>query len=271
MKLFFTVILVLAALTTASPYVDAAAPDLTPELQIKIGGWGSKTDFKVGYGPQSCPTEQSQSGQCLQVPWIGQYVGVIYRYGLAMAAVLAVLMIMIGGVLWLTSAGSPERVSTAKSFITAAISGLTLALLSFVILYTVNPALVALKPIVVAQVSDMPEVYGGQTAEYVGGSGYHCLTGNVCGSVGLTKEACELVGGQIVGNANYDQLCDASRSCACYEFSGSGPGKLVSCAAARREAEPIRCQESNAPNTNCFEVPVRCPDVSRQMTVDIGL
>lgn len=268
------VLLLLGVLLAAGPAViraadDSSAPNLAPELQIKIGDFGQASDFQVGYGPQSCPPEQSQSGQCLEVPWIGQYVGAVYRYGVALAAALAMLMITIGGAVWLTAGGSSERVSTAKSFIVSAISGLLLALLSYVILYTVNPRLVALEPLSVPVVSDVaePEV-GGKTAEYVG-SGYHCLIGNVCGSYGLTKEACELAGGQIVGTDNYDALCDSSTSCACYEFSGSDPGKLVSCATTRRGASPARCQPSNAAKTSCYELTVSCLKVPRKMNIEV--
>jgi hypothetical protein len=51
-------------------------------------------------------------------------------------------MIMIGGLLYLTAGGSPERVGNAKSYIGNALIGLVLLLTSYVVLQTINPQLV---------------------------------------------------------------------------------------------------------------------------------
>jgi len=52
---------------------------------------------------------------------------------------------MYGGVIWLTSGGSTERISQAKQYISGAISGMVLLLASYLILNTVSPDLVALQ------------------------------------------------------------------------------------------------------------------------------
>ena len=127
--------------------VLAADPLDSPGIQIEIGGFSNaKFDAPVEY---ECPDSQKAGEKCLAIGWIGQYIGAVYRYGVGLAAVLAVIMIMAGGFLWLISAGSPERVSKARDFITSALSGLLLALFSFIILYTVNPRLTGLEPLVV--------------------------------------------------------------------------------------------------------------------------
>ena len=109
----------------------------TPNIQINIGDF-SAANFK----PYVCP-----EGSTCPIGWIGQYIGVVYQYGVGLAAVLATVMIMAGGFLWLTSGGSPDRVGKAKEFIAGSLTGLLLALFSFMILYTVNPELVKLTPI----------------------------------------------------------------------------------------------------------------------------
>ena len=167
---FYILFLLLVALSAAGPAVvwaadGSSAPNLAPELQIKIGDFGQASDFQVGYGEGSCPPEKSQYGKCLEVPWISQYIGAIYRYGVALAAALAMLMITIGGAIWLTAGGSSERVSTAKSFISSALVGLTLALSSYAILYAVNPALVALKPLQIKEVENVVLNLGSGDAE----------------------------------------------------------------------------------------------------------
>ncbi|MFA5021855.1 MAG: hypothetical protein WC508_02155, partial [Patescibacteria group bacterium] len=55
----------------------------------------------------------------------------------------------------LMSAGSPDKVGKAKEFITAALTGLVLALFSFLILNTVNPRLTQLQPLQVNSVQSI--------------------------------------------------------------------------------------------------------------------
>lgn len=107
-----------------------------PTLKVCIGG--------------ACDIFESISctaGQACPIPWLTKYIGVVYQYGVALAAVLATIMMMIGGFLWLTSGGSPNQIGKAKEFIVSAFTGLLLALFSFMILYTVNPEIVKLTPI----------------------------------------------------------------------------------------------------------------------------
>lgn len=92
-------------------------------------------------------TAQNCSGGTCPVDWIGQYVSALYQYGIIVAAILATVMLMVGGFLWLTSGGNPSRITRGKEFITSSLSGLLLALFSFIILYTINPNLVNLKAI----------------------------------------------------------------------------------------------------------------------------
>ncbi|NUM25565.1 MAG: hypothetical protein HUU49_02965 [Candidatus Buchananbacteria bacterium] len=106
---------------------------IKPTLSVKIG------NTTLEFDPVSC-----EGGTQCAIPWIGKYITAIYNYGVAVAGVLAVIMIMVGGFLWLVSAGNPNQISTAKDFITSALTGLLLALFSFIILQTVNPKLVEL-------------------------------------------------------------------------------------------------------------------------------
>lgn len=78
-----------------------------------------------------------------QVRDLAQYIQVVYAWGVRVAAIAAVIAIMVGGLLWLTSGGA-ERLGKAKELIGNAVIGLLLALFSFVILKTVNPDLVRL-------------------------------------------------------------------------------------------------------------------------------
>ncbi|MBI2038809.1 MAG: hypothetical protein HYT22_00795 [Candidatus Niyogibacteria bacterium] len=73
------------------------------------------------------------------LPWL-------FRLMLAAATLLSVFVIVIAGFQWMTGAISPPQVEAAKKRITAAVGGLILAFLSFLILNTINPELVSLRP-----------------------------------------------------------------------------------------------------------------------------
>jgi len=64
---------------------------------------------------------------------------------LRVAVTIAIVMVMIGGLQYALGAGSQEQVSKGKKRIVSAIVGLVLLLFAYVILYTVNPNLIALR------------------------------------------------------------------------------------------------------------------------------
>ena len=72
------------------------------------------------------------------LPWL-------FKFLLAAATVSAVLVITFAGFQWMVGAVSPPQIADAKSRIQAALIGLAIAFLSFLILQTINPALVNLQ------------------------------------------------------------------------------------------------------------------------------
>ncbi|MDO8462675.1 MAG: hypothetical protein Q7S96_00150 [bacterium] len=82
-------------------------------------------------------------GDVTAVANVGSYIAAIYRWAVPLAAVVAVVVIMVGGVLWMVG-GAAGQVQRAKTFIMNAVIGLGLVLLSYLILQTVNPDLVQL-------------------------------------------------------------------------------------------------------------------------------
>ncbi len=81
------------------------------------------------------------------------YLIAIYNWGIRVIIVLAVVMIMVGGFMWMTAGGSSQRVSKAKERITSAIIGLILALGSYTLLNFINPELVAFRNLRLTNVS----------------------------------------------------------------------------------------------------------------------
>jgi len=74
-----------------------------------------------------------------------EYLTWAFRFALALAGFLAVMMIVIGGVEWIISGASEAMRGEAKKRIENAIWGLVMALVSYLVLYTINPNLVDFK------------------------------------------------------------------------------------------------------------------------------
>ena len=113
--------------------------DIKPDLQTTLPGLEfSQASLveKVGaYGRQAT---------FINVPYLGEYLLAVYRYAIVVASILAVVFIIIGGLQWTISGGSPEKIKSAQKKIAGAITGLIIALLSYTLLYIINPTLTSL-------------------------------------------------------------------------------------------------------------------------------
>lgn len=107
-----------------------------PKLQIPIPGIPSLTEFA------KVEIKGEPGERYVYIPWISQYIAAVYGWTMGIVGILATVMIVWGGVIYLTAGGTPERISTAKDYITSALAGLLLAFGSYLLLYTINPDLV---------------------------------------------------------------------------------------------------------------------------------
>src|SRR3989339_625740 len=83
-------------------------------------------------------------GQEKEVTSPAAYVKSLYEFGVIAAGILAVLMVMLGGFLYMTAGGNPGGVEKGKNLISGALWGVVLLLSSYVILYTIDPGLTRL-------------------------------------------------------------------------------------------------------------------------------
>ncbi len=72
----------------------------------------------------------------------GGVVKYIYLFALGISGLVALLFMMIGGIMYITSAGNPGKMNDAKDRIVSALLGIVLLLSSVLILRTINPNLV---------------------------------------------------------------------------------------------------------------------------------
>ncbi|PIR92894.1 hypothetical protein COT99_03810 [Candidatus Falkowbacteria bacterium CG10_big_fil_rev_8_21_14_0_10_43_10] len=135
--IFFIAIFVLQLIALIFLFLspnEAGAVEFTPQVEIPSA--------ESGYSG-TVPSDISM---------IAKYIKAVYQYGIGIVGIVAAVVMMFGGVLWLTAGGDSGRVSEAKEWIKASLFGLILALLSYTILLTVNPDLVSFQPITVEQI-----------------------------------------------------------------------------------------------------------------------
>jgi hypothetical protein len=118
--------------------------------QIKSGdgGWIQEDPCTGKYGkclPAGKTKTKIAFGGKQEFADIGEFIKTNYNLAVTIAGILAVLMIIVAGVQWVTSGGNSEMISSAKKRIGGALVGLLIAYLSYTILNTINPALVNLR------------------------------------------------------------------------------------------------------------------------------
>jgi len=108
----------------------------------------------------ACGGEESEWGRCypntdpirLQIKLQGadtvtdaaDYIARMYTYVVSIGGILATVMIIFGGIVYLTAGGNPGRIGEAKEYIGNALIGLVLLFTSYLLLQTLNPDLVKL-------------------------------------------------------------------------------------------------------------------------------
>ncbi len=87
-----------------------------------------------------------------------KYVSAIYKAALVIVTLSAVLMVSIGGFMYLTSAGNTASMGTAKGIIYDSLIGLVIALSAWLVLYIINPDLVqiSLKGVPTTPITNAP-------------------------------------------------------------------------------------------------------------------
>jgi hypothetical protein len=154
----------------------------SPKLQIKIPGM---PDFTK---PTQCGTDAKTNMPIYCVKWIGEYVAGIYKYGIGIVGILAAVVLMFGGLLWLTAGGNATQVGEAKAWIGASMTGLVIALTSYMILYQINPDLLNLKALEVTMIKEeklAPTGTGGGQCVWKKPVNYNDL----CGSTSYTYQS----------------------------------------------------------------------------------
>lgn len=119
---------------------------------------------------------QYQGEGVLRSSQLAQYIASMYRYGIGISAIAAVIMTVYGGFRYLIGASLGD-IKAGKKIIQDAIAGMLIVLGAYLILATVNPATVNPRPIQLQVVigSDSVNDAAARDAETPGGGGPHSL------------------------------------------------------------------------------------------------
>ncbi|MCX6794470.1 MAG: hypothetical protein NTY31_00500 [Candidatus Falkowbacteria bacterium] len=118
--------------------VDPATLKFEPQIRIPGSSLDAASVDVAAYDPKTGKMNSDL---------IGRYIQAFYNYGMAAAGILAAIVLMAGGVLWLTSGGDSGKVGQAKELIIGSIIGTIILFSSWIILNTVNPELLNFKTI----------------------------------------------------------------------------------------------------------------------------
>jgi len=85
---------------------------------------------------------------------ISQFIIAVYKYAIGIVGIVSAIVLMWAGFLWLTAGGNQARVTDAQGWIKGSLTGLALALCSFLILSTVNPSLTKFKSVDITPIGE---------------------------------------------------------------------------------------------------------------------
>jgi hypothetical protein len=128
---------------------DAFTP-IVPTLGIDIPG--------LRFSSAERTSQQGVEGRYIRLPFLGEYIAGIYKYLLAISVIVATIMIVYGGFLYIISS-SLSSVKNGKTIIFNALIGLGILFGSTTILGTVNPDLINLRMLSVLEVETAKDQY----------------------------------------------------------------------------------------------------------------
>ncbi|MFH1171840.1 MAG: 3D domain-containing protein [bacterium] len=123
-------------------------------VALLLGFWGriafaaTTTSSFVNFTPEvTIPGSTFVAGGSTPVTGrtMGEWISAVYVFLSGIMGVIAALMVMWGGIQWLTASGNTSRVSDAKDTIYSAIIALLLTFGAYLLLFTINPELVKLR------------------------------------------------------------------------------------------------------------------------------
>ena len=128
-RIFIFFVVILGVFLYSSAPVLAAESDVRFTPQITIPG----SEFVAG------------EPVAVQGTSIGEWVSAVYIFLSGTMGIIAALMVMWGGIKWMTASGNISKIADAKETIYSALIALLLTLGAYILLNTINPQLVQIR------------------------------------------------------------------------------------------------------------------------------
>ena len=172
----------------------------------------SLSEQKYCYADDAPYTLNVQIGSITEVANLPTYINTIYTWLLPAASLLAVVMMMLGGLQYVLSRGKSKYIEKAKSRITNAITGLVILLSIFVILNLIDPRLTSLNALRIPMIKEVTLLDAMSSCERLSDDdvGYDVTLASgvaACGGTGTISDDSGLVEGAI-GSWKKGDMCD---------------------------------------------------------------
>jgi hypothetical protein len=133
LKIYIPIVIFLFIISAGSALADCNSVTHKDSVTGEVCGLDYVPLTNAFTGLSSTPSTGTNS--------LGNFLGQVFSFGIALAVALALIMIIWGGIEYMTT-DSWENKDNGKKRIGDALWGLGLALASYLILYTINPCLV---------------------------------------------------------------------------------------------------------------------------------
>ncbi len=133
---------------------------------------------------------------------LSSYIKGLYSFAIFSVGIAALLMVIIGGFIYVTAAGNTSNVDKGKGYIRDALIGILIAFGSYLILYVINPDLVNIDLSNLNKLSLSGGVGStGSTGSGTGGSGSATSNPGTCGGIKVQSgtAGCSLASGDLGG------------------------------------------------------------------------
>jgi len=151
---FLSIYLLAGLLLFVPAYAQASIFDPTQNInfipQIGVPNSEFTAGTAVGVGTTGI---NAQGNTVMSSDLLARYINAFYQWGLSIVAVIAVVVLMAGGLMWIASSGDSSLITKAKDMIIGSLSGMALLVGAWFFLNTINPQLTKLPALEMAVVS----------------------------------------------------------------------------------------------------------------------
>lgn len=108
-----------------------------PKLEVDVPGLAFAPNISAEEGPNGIKR--------FSVPYLATYIEAVYKYALGLGVLIAIILVMVAGMRWMTAFGNAKAISGARTMIGNATLGLALLFGVYSVLYVLNPELTQLR------------------------------------------------------------------------------------------------------------------------------